>query len=86
MSDQSDYLVERVREARALAREATLDNVRANHLRSAAAWEALAQRSLRTDILKSEEAARKAEREAQAAADEAAGIERPPRGGRPPRS
>lgn len=46
--------------ARARSDEATLQNVKDNHLRAAAAWDVLAARSDKSDRLRAEEALRKA--------------------------
>ena len=67
MSNNTDFLSAQVRAARDLAANATLSNVRENHLRSAAAWEALANRSAKGDVIRAQEAVRKAERDAEAA-------------------
>ena len=46
--------------ARARSDEATLQNVKDNQLRAAAAWDALAARAGKSDLLRAEEALRKA--------------------------
>ena len=46
--------------ARARSDEATLQNVKDNQLRAAAAWDALAARAGKADQLRAEEASRKA--------------------------
>lgn len=71
MSNQTDFLLERVAEEEKLAKAASLDNVRDNHLRAAEAWRRLAERSVRGDVLKAQDAERKAERDALAAQERA---------------
>jgi hypothetical protein len=61
MSSQSLFFAERCDTERKLAEDATLTNVRENHLRAAAAWEALASRSVKGDRLRAEEQRRKDE-------------------------
>lgn len=65
MSSQTDFLLSRVSEAKAAAASANLANVRDNHLRAAAAWEALATRAVKGEEIRAEEAIRKAERDAE---------------------
>ena len=60
MSTHEDFYRARAAEARADAEAATLDNVRERCLRSAIAWEGMADRVRRTDRLRTETAARKA--------------------------
>lgn len=57
----------RADEALRAAREATLANVRDRCLRAATAWEAMAQRALRMDHHREEEATRRTQRDAAAA-------------------
>ena len=64
MSNQTDFLLDRVTQEEDLAKAASLDNVRDNHLRAAQAWRRLAERSVRGDVLRAEENQRKAERDA----------------------
>jgi hypothetical protein len=61
MSQQSDFLLARARDERAKAEASSLANVRDSHMRAADAWDALAARSVRSDLLRVEEEARKAE-------------------------
>ena len=61
MSNQSDFYLARAAFERAAADQASLANVRDNHLRAAAAWDVLAARSLKSDRLRVEEERRKAE-------------------------
>jgi hypothetical protein len=61
MSNQSDFYIARAEHERAAAAQASLANVRDNHLRAAAAWDVLAARSLKSDRLRVEEERRKAE-------------------------
>ena len=71
MSQQTDFLLERVVQEEKLAKAASLANVRNNHLRAAEAWRQLAERSVRGDVLRAKEAERKAERDALAAQERA---------------
>jgi hypothetical protein len=59
MSTQHEQFTARADEARADARAATLDNVRDRCLRAAAAWEAMAARARRTDVLRAKQIADK---------------------------
>ena len=61
MSQQSEFLLARANEERVKAEASTLANVRDGHLRAAAAWDALANRSVRSDRLREEEERRKAD-------------------------
>jgi hypothetical protein len=61
MSTQHDQFAARAEEARAEADAATLDNVRDRCLRAAAAWEAMAARARRTDVMRAKQLAEKAE-------------------------
>ncbi len=61
MTTQHDQFAARAEEARAEADAATLDNVRDRCLRAAAAWEAMAARARRTDVLRARQLAEKAE-------------------------
>lgn len=60
MSTHEDFYRARAAEARADADNASLDNVRDRCIRSATAWEQMADRARRTDRLRSETEARKA--------------------------
>jgi hypothetical protein len=60
MSNQHDFYVARADEARAAADAATLDNVRERCLRAAAAWDAMATRTRRSDTMRADQEARKA--------------------------
>lgn len=62
MSSQTLFFTERGDAERALADAAALANVRENHLRAAAAWDALADRASRSDRLRADEIRRKEER------------------------
>jgi hypothetical protein len=66
MSTQHEQFSARADEARADAEAATLDNVRDRCLRAAAAWEAMAARARRTDVLRAKQQAEKAAQVAQA--------------------
>jgi hypothetical protein len=59
MSTQHEQFTARADEARADAQAATLDNVRDRCLRAAAAWEAMAARARRTDVLRAKQIADK---------------------------
>ena len=59
MSTQSDFYNARAADARADADAATLDNVRDRCLRAAGAWEAMAARAHRGDVLRAKQAAEK---------------------------
>jgi hypothetical protein len=61
MSTQHDQFSARAEEARAEADAATLANVRDRCLRAAAAWEAMAARARRTDLMRAKQLAEKAE-------------------------
>ena len=61
MSIQSNFYQTRATEERDKATESTLENVRNGHLRAAAAWDALAARSLKADRMRAEEERRKSE-------------------------
>ena len=61
MSIQSTFYQTRATEERDKAAGSTLDNVRDGHLRAAAAWDALAARSLKADRMRAEEERRKSE-------------------------
>lgn len=60
MSQQIDLYRTRAAEARREAGETSLSNVRERCLRSAAAWEEMANRAARTDRMRAETEARKA--------------------------
>ena len=64
LSSQSLFFAERRDAEQKLADGATLVNVRENHLRAAAAWEVLANRSVKGDRLRAEEQRRKDEQSA----------------------
>lgn len=66
-----EIFLARATEARADAESAALANVRDRCLRSAAAWEDMAHRAMRTDRLRAKAEAEKAERALAAAALEA---------------
>ena len=61
MSIQSNFYQTRAAEERDKATGSTLDNVRDGHLRAAAAWDALAARSMKADRMRAEEELRKSE-------------------------
>ena len=61
MSTQSTFYQARAAEERDKASGSNLDNVRDGHLRAAAAWDALASRSLKADRMRAEEELRKSE-------------------------
>jgi hypothetical protein len=60
-SSNLNFYLARVEQARAEAEAATLDHVRERCRRSEAAWVALADRAIRSERLRAEEAKRKAE-------------------------
>jgi len=60
MTTTRDFYVARAAEARAEAAQAGLANVRERNLRAAAAWDAMANRALRTEQQRAEHEARKA--------------------------
>jgi hypothetical protein len=59
MSSQHDFYLARAAEARADAAAASLGNVRDRCLRAAAAWDAMAARAHRSDILRAKQEAEK---------------------------
>lgn len=61
MSIQSNFYQARAAEERVKAEGSTLANVRDGHLRAAAAWDALAARSMKADRMRAEEELRKSE-------------------------
>ena len=61
MSIQSNFYQTRAEEERDTAEGSTLANVRDGHLRAAAAWDALAARSMKADRMRAEEERRKSE-------------------------
>jgi hypothetical protein len=61
VSTQSAFYQARAAEERGKAEGSSLDNVRNGHLRAAAAWDALAARSLKADRMRAEEEVRKSE-------------------------
>jgi hypothetical protein len=61
MSNQSDFYLARAAEERVKSDASALNNVRDGHLRAAAAWDALAARSVKSDRFREEEEKRKAE-------------------------
>jgi hypothetical protein len=60
-SSQTSFYQSQADEARARSDGATLQNVRDSQLRAAEAWDALAARSRKSDLLKVAESLRKAE-------------------------
>ena len=64
-SSNLNFYLARVEQARAEAEAATLDHVRERCRRSEAAWTALADRALRSERLRVEEARRKADQAAE---------------------
>lgn len=62
-----DFYQARAAEERLAAEGTTLANVRARHLRAAAAWDEMAQRAARTARFREEEATRRAMRDDAAA-------------------
>ena len=60
-STQTGFYQSQADEARARSEAASLQNVKDGHLRAAAAWDLLAARSRKSDLLRTAEAARKAE-------------------------
>jgi hypothetical protein len=60
MSAQADFYSARAAEARNDAAAANLSNVRERCLRAAAAWEAMAARAHRSDVMRERQAAEKA--------------------------
>ena len=69
MPTQEDFYRDRADEARRAAAAADLDNVRDRNLRAAEAWQEMADRARRTDRMRAEAEAKKAEALALAAAD-----------------
>jgi hypothetical protein len=61
VSTQSTFYLARAAEERDKADGSNLENVRDGHLRAAAAWDALAARSLKADRMRAEEELRKSE-------------------------
>ena len=61
MSVQSTFYQTRADDERGKAAESSLANVRDGHLRAAAAWDALAKRSLKADRMRDQEEQRKSE-------------------------
>jgi len=61
VSTQSTFYLARAAEERDKAEGSDLHNVRDGHLRAAAAWDALAARSLKADRMRAEEELRKSE-------------------------
>lgn len=68
MSQQSTFYLNRAAEERNKAGACALANVRDGHLRAAAAWDALAARSVKADRMREAEELRKAEIKADEAA------------------
>jgi hypothetical protein len=66
MTAQSEFYRARALEARADADAASLDNVRERCLRSAVAWEGMADRAARTGRMRERQEAEKAERQSAA--------------------
>lgn len=69
MATQEDFFRDRADEARRAAAAADLDNVRDRNLRAADAWQEMADRARRTDRMRAEAEAKKAEALALAAAE-----------------
>ena len=67
MSQQSTFYLARAAEERAKSQASSLANVRDGHLRAAAAWDALAARSVKADRMREAEELRKAEIKAEEA-------------------
>jgi hypothetical protein len=61
LSQQSTFYLARAADERQKSSESKLANVRENHLRAAAAWDALAARSVKADRMREAEEVRKAE-------------------------
>ncbi len=74
MSHQSEFYLARAAEERAKSSASALANVRDGHLRAAAAWDALAARSVKADRMREAEERRKAELKAE---DETMFVEAP---------
>lgn len=68
MATTREFYLARAAEARAEAEASNLENVRERHLRSATAWEEMANRVARTDRMRAETEIRKAAEAAQALA------------------
>lgn len=68
MATTREFYLARAAEARAEAEASNLENVRERHLRSATAWEEMANRVARTDRMRAETETRKAAEAAQALA------------------
>lgn len=68
MSQQSTFYLARAAEERTKSAASSLANVRDGHLRAAAAWDALAARSVKADRMREAEELRKAEVKADEAA------------------
>ena len=62
MSTTSDFYLARAAESFREAENATLENVKGRCLRSAASWQAMAERSLRGEVMRDSLAAEKADR------------------------
>ena len=60
-SQQTEFYEAQADEARARSDAATLQNVKDNQLRAAAAWDVLATRSRKADLMRAAEAKRKAD-------------------------
>lgn len=60
-SHQTEFYQSQADEARAKSDAATLQNVKDNQLRAAAAWDVLAARSRKADLMRAAEARRKAD-------------------------
>jgi hypothetical protein len=60
MSAQAEFYSARANEARTDAASANLDNVRDRCIRAAEAWEAMAARAHRSDVMRERQAAEKA--------------------------
>jgi hypothetical protein len=64
MNSQHDFFLARAADARSEATAATLDNVRDRCLRAATAWDAMAARARKTEVLRAKNEAEKAAAEA----------------------
>lgn len=64
MNSQQDFFLARAADARTEAMAATLDNVRDRCLRAATAWDAMAARARKTEVLRAKNEAEKAAVEA----------------------
>lgn len=67
MAHQTEFLIERMKEEKTKAKEATLVKVKALHERAARNWEKLANRAIAADRLRKAEEKRKAKMREEAA-------------------